>query len=65
MFENWKMKKSEFKPEEYEQVAEWCNTTGNYTIVENGDYYEVVPVVVPEVLPEAVENEQVIEDSGL
>lgn len=65
MFENWKVKKSEVKPEEYEQVAEWCNTTGNYTIVENGDYYEVAPVEQPEPEPEAVENEQVIEDSGL
>lgn len=57
MFENWKVKKNEVNPEEYEQVAEWCNTTGNYTIVENGDYYEVVPVVEPE----AVEDEQIIE----
>lgn len=65
MFENWKVKKSEVKPEEYEQVADWCNTTGNYTIVENGEFYEVAPVEQPEPEPEAVENEQVIKDSGL
>ena len=65
MFENWKMKKSEFNSEEYEQVADWCNSSGAFTIVENGEFYEVAPVVVPEVVPEAVENEQIVEDSGL
>lgn len=61
MFENWVMKKSKFKPEEYEQVANWCNTTGNYTIIDDGEYYRVIPVEQPE----AVENEQVVEDSNL
>lgn len=65
MFENWKMKKNEFDAEEYEKVAEWCNSSGAYTIVENGEFYEVAPVEQPEEQPEAVENEQVIEDSGL
>lgn len=61
MFENWKVKKSEFKPEEYEKVADWCNSSGAYTIVENGDFYEVVPVEVPE----GVEDEQLVEDNPL
>lgn len=65
MFENWVMQKNEFNAEEYEQVADWCNSSGAYTIVENGDYYEVVPVVVPEVEPEVVEDEQIVKDSGL
>lgn len=67
MYENWKIAKSELeeKAEEYAQVADWCNSSGAYTIVENGDFYEVVPVVVPEVEPEAVENEQIVEDSNL
>ena len=61
MFENWKVLKSEVRPEEYEQVADWCNQSGAYTIVENGDYYEVVTVVLPEV----AEDEQIVEDSNL
>lgn len=65
MYENWKVLKSEVNPEEYEQVADWCNSSGSYTIVENGEFYEVAPVEQPEEQPEAVENEQVIEDSGL
>ena len=65
MFENWKVKKSEVIPEEYEKVAEWCNSSGAYTIVENGEFYEVVPVEQPEPEPEAVEDEQIVEDSGL
>lgn len=65
MFENWKVKKSEEKQEEYEQVADWCNSSRAYTIVENGEFYEVAPVEQPEKQPEAVENEQIVEDSGL
>lgn len=65
MFENWKVLKSEVRPEEYEKVAEWCNTTGNYTIIDDGEYYRVIPVEQPEEQPEAVENEQIVEDSGL
>lgn len=69
MFENWTMKKSEFEPEEYAQVANWCNETYQFTIEDMGDFYQVIPVEQPEPEPEpepeVVENEQVIEDSGL
>lgn len=67
MYENWKIAKSELeeKAEKYAQVADWCNSSGAFTIVENGEFYEVAPVVVPEPEPEAVENEQVVEDSNL
>lgn len=67
MYENWKIAKSELeeKAEEYAEVAEWCNSSGAYTIIEDGDVYKVVPVVVPEEQPEAVEDEQIVEDSNL
>lgn len=50
MFENWQILKTEIeeKADEYSQVAEWCNNSGAYTIIEDGDVYKVVPVVVPE-----------------
>lgn len=65
MFENWEMKISEIDYQEYAQVAEWCNKNQQYTIIEDGEYYWVVPVEQPEPEPEVVENEQIIEDSGL
>ena len=67
MYENWKIAKSELeeKADEYAEVADWCNSTGQYTIVENGDYFEVVPVVLPEPEPEVAEDEQIVEDSNL
>ena len=65
MFKNWEMKKSEFNPEEYEQVAEWCNSTGNYTIIDDDEYYRVIPVEQPEPEPEGVEDEQLVEDNPL
>lgn len=63
MYENWKILKANYEKyaDEYAQVADWCNQTGQYTIVENGDYYEVVPVEVPEV----VEDEQIVEVGNL
>ena len=44
MYENWKILKSELqkKQDEYSQVAEWCNTTGEYHLEEQGKYYAVV-----------------------
>ncbi len=61
MFENWEMKKIDFKPEEYEAVANWCNEAGQYTIVEAGDFFKVVPVEQPEML----EHEEVVEDNSI
>lgn len=61
MYENWKVKKSEFNPEEYEAVANWCNETGQYTIIDDGEYYRVIPVEQPEIL----EHEEVVEDNNI
>ena len=67
MYENWKIAKNELeeKADEYTQVAEWCNSTGAYTIVENRDFYAVVQVEVPESNPEVAEDEQLVEDNSL
>lgn len=48
-YENWKIKKSDLeeKQEEYSQVAEWCNETGEYAIQEIGDEYCVVKLPEP------------------
>ena len=49
MYENWKIKKSELeeKQEEYSQVAEWCNESGEYHIQEIDDEYCVVKLPEP------------------
>lgn len=49
MYENWKIKKSELeeKQEEYSQVAEWCNESGEYYIQEIEDEYCVVRLPEP------------------
>ena len=49
MYKNWKILKSEYgeKAGEYAAVAVWCNKNQQYTIVENGDYYEVCPIPEP------------------
>ena len=63
MYENWKILKADYEQhaDEYAEVANWCNETGSYTIVDDGEYYRVVPVEVPEIET----NEEVVEDSGL
>lgn len=42
-YTNWKIAKSELaeKADEYSAVAEWCNESGQYKIVETEQYYEV------------------------
>lgn len=44
MYENWKILKSEAdeKADEYSNVAEWCNESGEYHIEDDGVYYKVV-----------------------
>ncbi|MBR1756827.1 MAG: hypothetical protein IJ738_04605 [Alphaproteobacteria bacterium] len=44
MYKNWKILKSELdeKQEEYSNVAQWCNESGQYHIEEQGKYYAVV-----------------------
>ncbi len=53
MYENWKILKTEAdeKADEYSQVAEWCNENGQYTIEDDGTYYKVVEIVIPEPIP--------------
>lgn len=50
-YSNWKIKKSELeeKQEEYTEVAQWCNESGQYHIEPVGEYYAVVenPAPVP------------------
>lgn len=44
MYKNWKILKSDLadKQEEYSEVAEWCNESGQYHIEDMGEYYAVV-----------------------
>lgn len=58
MYENWKILKSEAdeKAEEYSQVAEWCNESGQYTIEDDGEFYKVVRI--PEPLPPTKEEQR-------
>lgn len=58
MYENWKILKSEAdeKAEEYSQVAEWCNESGQYTIEDDGEFYKVVRI--PEPLPPTQEEQR-------
>ena len=50
-YSDWKILKTELdeKQEEYSEVAEWCNESGEYHIEDDGEYYKVVPN--PEPLP--------------
>jgi hypothetical protein len=52
-YSNWKILKTEAdeKADEYSQVAEWCNENGQYTIEDDGTYYKVVEIVIPEPIP--------------
>jgi hypothetical protein len=55
-YSNWKILKTELdeKQEEYSEVAEWCNESGEYHIEEVGEYYMVVKN--PEPLPPTYEE---------
>lgn len=59
-FENWQILKSELSEhlDEYSEVAEWCNESGEYTIIDDGEYYRVVHLE-PEPQPEESEVEDV------
>ena len=50
-YSNWKIKQSDLeqKQEEYTEVANWCNESGQYHIEPVGEYYAVVenPAPVP------------------
>lgn len=50
-YSNWKIKQSDLeqKQEEYTEVAQWCNESGQYHIESVGEYYTVVenPAPVP------------------
>lgn len=47
MFKDWKILKKDY-PEhanEYSTVAQWCNDSGEYTIIDDDEYYRVVHIV--------------------
>jgi hypothetical protein len=48
-YSKWKIKKSQIeeKQDEYTSVAEWCNESGQYMIVETELYFEVQPIPAP------------------
>lgn len=48
-YSNWKIKQSDLeqKQEEYTEVAQWCNESGQYYIIEDEDYYKVAPIPEP------------------
>ena len=41
-----KFYKSSFNKEEYKKAADYCNSVGNLTIEDKGDYYEVCEIIV-------------------
>lgn len=55
-YSDWKILKTELdeKQEEYAEVAEWCNESGEYHIEEDEEYYKVVKN--PEPLPPTYEE---------
>lgn len=63
MYENWKILKSEIdeKIEEYSQVAEWCNNSGEYHIelyIDENDVEWYRTVKNPEPLPPTKEEQE-------
>lgn len=48
-YSDWKILKTEIdeKQDEYAEVAEWCNESGQYTIEDDGTYYKVVALPEP------------------
>ena len=62
-FENWKIEKQRIIEEEaaaleeYSAAAAWCNESGQYTIIEDGDFYKVIKLPEPEPEPEVSDNE--------
>lgn len=57
-YSDWKILKTELdeKQEEYAEVAEWCNESGEYHIEEDEEYYKVVKN--PEPLPPTYEEQR-------
>ena len=55
-YTDWKIKKEDLDEhlEEYSEVAEWCNESGEYSIVDDGTYYKVEKN--PEPLPPTYEE---------
>lgn len=63
MYENWKILKSEIdeKVEEYSEVAEWCNNSGEYSIelyIDENDVEWYRTVKNPEPLPPTKEEQE-------
>ena len=51
--------KGEFTSEEYSQAAAWCNENHTATIVDQGEYYEVV--ALPELTLQDVKDAKILE----
>jgi len=49
MYKNWKIKKSDIaeNQKQYTEVADWCDASQQYTIIEEEDEYKVVPIPEP------------------
>lgn len=60
-YENWKILKSEIDNNynEYADVAQWCNDSGEYRIEEQGEYYAVAKN--PEPTEEEVKQRRIAE----
>lgn len=69
-YENWKIEKSRIwnNPDaddqraaldEYAAVAYWCNESGQYTIVEDGEFYRVVKLPDSEPEQESLTDEEI------
>lgn len=43
-FEKWTMAKGDFDQKEYSKVVSWCNSNGEYTIEDVGDYFRVAKI---------------------
>lgn len=62
-YENWQIEKwkiwenpdaddQQIALDEYADVAAWCNESGQYTIIDDGEFYKVVKIPEPEPEPE-------------
>lgn len=57
-----KFYKGEFSADEYSQAADWCNLYHTATIVDMGEYYEVV--ALPEPTLQEVKEKKIVELKG-
>ena len=64
-YENWQIEKEriilgdESALEEYNAAAAWCNESGQYTIIDDGEFYRVVKLPEPEPEQESPTDEEI------